>query len=73
MTGTKIIAKTTTDAKGYYELNFLDIYSKSDTLNFYYTANANQDTILLKSLTTLPSDTPIIDLFVGEGQKTRKP
>lgn len=65
MVKNSIVAESKTDSTSYYELDFLDIYSIKDTINIYYIAgNNNQDTILLKSINSFSSDTPLIDLYV---------
>lgn len=70
MVKNSIVAESKTDRASYYELDFLDIYSVKDTINIYYLAGNNQqDTILLKSINSFFSDTPIIDLYVPTNPK----
>lgn len=60
-----VVAETKTDHAGYYELEFLDIYSIKDTFHLYYIAGKDRkDTLLLKSIATFSSDHPVIDLYV---------
>ncbi len=57
-----IIATTKTDANSYYELDFLDSFSRKEALHFYYVKN--KDTVLLKSITQLESDDFKLDLYM---------
>lgn len=62
--GGKSVAHATTKIDGSYEMTFLDTYSKSDPLKFYLVGKSKRDLILLKTVTTLESDTPVIDLVI---------
>jgi hypothetical protein len=62
MLNKKVIATTKTDASSYYELDFLDEFSRTESLNFYYVKN--KDTVLLKSITQLESDDFKLDLYM---------
>ncbi len=70
MLNKQVIATTKTDANGYYELDFLDTFSRKEALNFYYVNN--KDTVLLKSMTQLESDDFKLDLYMPAKKKQSK-
>jgi hypothetical protein len=63
-TGGKTIANAITKQDGSYEMTFLDTYAQSEPLKFYLVGKSKRDLVLLKTVATLESDTPVIDLVI---------
>jgi hypothetical protein len=58
----RVIATTTTNVNSYYEFDFLDEFSRTESLKFYYVNN--KDTLLLKTISQLKSDDFKLDLYM---------
>lgn len=62
MINNRVIATTTTNVNSYYEFDFLDEFSRTESLKFYYVNN--KDTLLLKTISQLKSDDFKLDLYM---------